>query len=234
MRLRNSHRGRSRRAVTLSGENLVVERTEVQAERSPRVEVVRSRDRAGRALVLANGPVLVEGSRTLDGRLVHAGALIDIVRRPIGVHGTLVRQTRGGVVGAEVLENVVLNEWARRPAVDREVAVTLRVVAAAEVDSPGRSWVPSLATNEVTIGTGPLDAVRASTTVRVGDLLATIGPERVVITVVGSRGTRGTPALNELRDLSRVEGEGRSAYGSSADGEESTSGGNHDENTSSS
>ena len=110
--------------VPFSGDDLVVEATHVQTELLPRVEVVRSRDRAARAVRLADGPVLVEGSGALDRRLVDTRRLVDVVGRAGGGDGALEGETRAGVVGTEVLEDVVLDERVRGPAVDGQVGVT--------------------------------------------------------------------------------------------------------------
>ena len=128
----------ARAAVALSSEDLVVEGTHVETELLPRVEVVRGRDRAACAVGLADGPVLVERRSALDGRLVDAGALVDVVGRAVGGDGALVGEAAARVVGAEALDDVVLDEWARGPTVHGEVRVAGGRVVRVEVDVPGK------------------------------------------------------------------------------------------------
>lgn len=104
--------------VPLRREDLVVERAHVQARRLPRVEVVRGRDGAARAVRLTHGPVLVERCGALDGRLVHARLLVDVVGGAVGDDGALERAAGRRVVRAERLGDVVLDERVRGPAVD--------------------------------------------------------------------------------------------------------------------
>jgi hypothetical protein len=139
----------TRGLVTLSGDNLVVVGTELQAKLGPGVEVVSSSDGTRRALVLANAPVLVEGSGTRDGGLVGADALVDIVNGAVGGDGAHVLETAAGVVGAVGLEDVVLDEGVLAPAVDGEVGVTLGRVGTLEVDFAGSTLGPTLTGNEV-------------------------------------------------------------------------------------
>lgn len=92
--------------------------------------MVRSRNSAANTLALANGPVLVEGSGALDRWGVDTGVLVDLVGAAIGVNGALVGATSRGVVVAEGLNDVVLDEGVGGPTVDGEVAATVGVVAA--------------------------------------------------------------------------------------------------------
>lgn len=114
--------------VTLSGNNLVVVGTKPHALAGPGIEVSLHVDRAGRALVLTNRPILLKGPGAINGWLVGAGRLSDLVGRAVRGDGTLVLGLRRGVVGAEVLDNVVLNKRVASPAVDGEVGVTVVVV----------------------------------------------------------------------------------------------------------
>lgn len=149
IRLGDSDVSGTRGLVTLSGDDLVVVGSELQAKLGPGVEVVGSGDGTGRALVLADAPVLVEGSGTRDGGLVGADTLVDIVDRAVGGDGTHVLETAAGVVGAVGLEDVVLDEGVLAPAVDGEVRVTLRRVGTLEVDVAGGTLGPTLTGNEV-------------------------------------------------------------------------------------
>lgn len=100
--------------------------------------MVCRRDGPARALRAADAPVLVECRSALDRRLVDARALVDVVRAPIGGDGALVSEPAGGVVCADVLEDVVLDEWVRRPSVHGQVGVAAWFVVAVERDGPGR------------------------------------------------------------------------------------------------
>lgn len=66
-------------------------------------------DGAAGALVLADGPVLLEGAGSINGGLVDAGGLGNLVGGAVGGESALVVGVGGWVVGAEVLDNVVLN-----------------------------------------------------------------------------------------------------------------------------
>ena len=149
IRLGDSDVSRTRGLVTLSGNNLVVVGSELQAKLGPGVEVVGSGDGTRRALVLTDAPVLVEGSGTRDGRLVGADTLVDVVDGAVGGDGAHVLETAAGVVGAVGLEDVVLDEGVLAPAVDGEVRVTLRRVGTLEVDVAGGALGPTLASDEV-------------------------------------------------------------------------------------
>ena len=116
--------------LTLRGYNLVVMLTELHALAGPRIEVslhgrmksaTVSRslstvstdlhvDTASSALVLADRPILLKGPGAINGWLVGAGALRDLVRAAVARHGALVLGVGGWVVGAEVLDDVVLDE----------------------------------------------------------------------------------------------------------------------------
>lgn len=150
--------------VTLGGDNLVVVLAELHAQLGPGVEVVGGSDSSRGALVLADRPVLVEGGGTLDGRLLSADTLVDIVDGAVSGDGTHVGETAAGVVGAVGLEDVVLNQGVGAPSVDGEVRVALGRVATLEVDVAGRAGGPSLAGNEV-VAVLPADGVLAGTLV---------------------------------------------------------------------
>ena len=104
--------------------------------------MVRSRDRAARAVRLADGPVLVEGSGSLDRGRVHASALVDVVGRAIGGYGALVAETAARVVRAEALDDVVLDEGVGGPAVNRQIARSQADAARIEGDVPERKSDP--------------------------------------------------------------------------------------------
>lgn len=77
--LTNSNVGGPFAEVTLSGDDLIVECSQVQSMGGPCVKVVAGADRSAGALALADGPVLVKGCSTLNRGLVHALSLVDIV-----------------------------------------------------------------------------------------------------------------------------------------------------------
>ena len=101
----------------------------MQAKAGPSTEVVGGRDRTGRTFARTDGPVLVEGCCALDGRFVNTLAFVDIIGRSVGSQTSLISKTASGVVGTEVLKDVVFDEGAGGPSVDREVTVTIGVVA---------------------------------------------------------------------------------------------------------
>lgn len=123
--------GGARALVSLRGENLVVERAHGHSMALPRVEVVSGVDRSAGAVALANGPVLVEGSGSLDRRRVHALGPVDVVGAAIRRHGANMCQPSGGVIRAEVVADVVLHERVGGPPVEREVGVSSWVEATA-------------------------------------------------------------------------------------------------------
>jgi hypothetical protein len=116
--------------VTLSSNNLVVVGTELHALGGPGIEVGLHVDGTGAALVLADRPVLVEGLGAVNGGLVDALGLGDLVRGAISSDGALDSGVGRGVVGAEVLNDVVLDQRVAGPAVDGEVGVALGAVGA--------------------------------------------------------------------------------------------------------
>jgi hypothetical protein len=84
-------------------------------------------------------PVLLKGLCAVDGGLVGAGALRNLVRGTVGGHGALVGRLRRRVVRAEVLDDVVLDQRVAGPAVDGEVGVAVGVVLAGVGDGARRS-----------------------------------------------------------------------------------------------
>lgn len=109
--------------------------------RSPSVEVVGRVDRAAGAVVAADRPVLVKGGSSNDGRLVDTLSSVDVVGAAVRCHLTQLGGTSGWVVGSKVLDDVVLDEGVLGPAVDGEVAVSVGVVAAREVDDSRREML---------------------------------------------------------------------------------------------
>lgn len=85
--------------VTLGGDNLVVVRSEVEADARPGVEVVLHGDRAADALAGADRPVLVEGPGAVNGGLVGTRADVEVVGAAVRGDLALILASRAGVVG---------------------------------------------------------------------------------------------------------------------------------------
>lgn len=96
--------------------------------------MVSSGDCSAGALGATDGPVLVEGGSSRDGRLVHLLVGIDIIDGSIGVHGSLEGHAAAGVVLAIAFHDVVFDEGASGPAVDSEVSISGGVEGPGEVD----------------------------------------------------------------------------------------------------
>lgn len=89
--------------------------------------MVANVDRTAAALALPDRPPLRESGRADDGRLIHTLAGVDVVGAAVGVEATLVLGTAAGVIGAEVLDDVVFDQRVAEPAVKREVSVAAGV-----------------------------------------------------------------------------------------------------------
>ena len=83
---------------------------ELHAEAGPGVEVDGESDGSGRALVAADRPELLEGAGTLDGGSVGALVGVDIVDAAVDGDRALLGGAGAGVVGAEVLDDVVFDQ----------------------------------------------------------------------------------------------------------------------------
>jgi hypothetical protein len=118
-------------------------RAKVEAVARPSVEVVLHVDGAADTLGRTDRPVLLESPGAIDRGLVGAGGDIDIVGAAVGVEAALERGARRGVVGAIVLDHVVLDERVAGPAVDGEVAVALGRERAAVVNGANRISISS-------------------------------------------------------------------------------------------
>jgi len=184
--LANGNVGGPRAEVSLGGDDLVVEcATQRQSNGLPRIEVVCGGDRSAAALGAAHRPVLVEGRSPNDGWLVDALGLVDIVYRSVGGDGAFGRGAGGGVIGAKVLDDVVLDERIGRPTVDGKVTVAARCEGTAEVDRPSGTGIPTLSTNKVS-ACAPGHTVFTSSLIGISDGGTTISPEGVVVAVVGA------------------------------------------------
>ena len=100
--------------------------------------MVSSVNGTANALLRANAPVLGEGLGAVDRRGVDASSGVDLVLAAVGLHGALVSQLAGGVVGAVGVEDVVFDERRTGPAVDAEVGVAVGLEGAAVLDGSGR------------------------------------------------------------------------------------------------
>ena len=103
-------------------------RTQLHSLSSPSIEVSLHVNRATAALVGTHRPVLLEGLGAVDGGLVGALGLSDLVGGAVSGDGALDGSLRGGVVGAKVLDDVVFDQRVAGPAVDGEVGVAGWVV----------------------------------------------------------------------------------------------------------
>jgi hypothetical protein len=128
--------------VTLRGHNLVVVGAEREASLGPGVEVGADIDRARGAVALADGPELVKGAGALDGGLVDARRLGDRVGAAVLLERAERLGVGRGVIVAERLDDVVLDQRVLGPPVDGQIAVALRVEAARVGDGAGRAGVP--------------------------------------------------------------------------------------------
>ena len=98
---------------------------ELQALVGPGLEVRGRIDAAAGALVLADRPVLLEGRGALDGRLVSAGGLEDLVAGTIDLNAAEAGSSRGWVVCPKVLYYVIFDERVLGPAVALGESVTI-------------------------------------------------------------------------------------------------------------
>ena len=133
--LRNSDGGGSTAEVSLGSNDLVIpSRSQSHAQLSPSVEVRLGRNASAGTLVAANRPELLKGRGTENGWCVGPGALVDIVGITVSIDRALLGGAGGGVVGAEVLDDVVLDEWVLGPAVDGQVAVSVWLIRSGVLD----------------------------------------------------------------------------------------------------
>lgn len=105
-----------------------------QANLLPRSNVVREGDGTASPLALADAEVLIEGLSALNAGSVGADDLVDVVSAAVAGHGAQLRAGRTGVVGSVGLDDIVLNEGARGPAVESEQRVATSVEASRVCD----------------------------------------------------------------------------------------------------
>jgi len=111
--------------------------THLHAQLRPRIKVIFRSNGASNALLRADGPVLGESLCAVDRGRVDARAGVDLVFATVGLHGALVGQLAGRVVGAVGVEDVVFDERGAGPAVDAKVGVAVWLEGAAVFDGPG-------------------------------------------------------------------------------------------------
>lgn len=92
--------------------------TESQACRTPSIEVVGYRNSTSSSLGLSHAPVLIERGRPGNTGLVYALCAVNIVGTAVRIDRSESRRASARVVRSEVLDDVVLDQWARGPPVD--------------------------------------------------------------------------------------------------------------------
>ena len=223
--------------VSLGGEDLVVVATKGKTVLLPCVEVCADINGSADSLLLPDAPELGEGTGSLNGWLVVAHRLEDVVGAPIDVDGALLLSSRRRVVAAPGLDDVVLDEGVLGPAVERNVGVLRCGIPGTRVgNGAGCSGLPSLSGNKVANvvpGGGvfatilvPLTLLRSEQLVVgiylvvVGHLTLVISPEGVEETIVGTSSGRSLDTTLEKSER-RSEVDGASKHrGSGAKGEE--------------
>lgn len=98
-------------------------RTHVHPKSTPRIEMVGSGDRTSNSLRPSHAEILLESRSAHNRRGIGAGSLVYVVSSAIGSHGASGLQTRGWVVRAVRFYNVVFDERALGPAINREIAI---------------------------------------------------------------------------------------------------------------
>lgn len=106
--------------------------------------MVREGDGTASPLALADAEVLVEGLSALNAGSVGADDLVDVISAAVAGHGAQLRTGRTRVVGSVGLDDIVLNEGARGPAVESEQRVATGVEAASVCDGAICCWYPGL------------------------------------------------------------------------------------------
>ena len=124
----NLNLSRPRALVPLGRHNHVVPAAQVEvALLLPLVEMLARVDGAADTLDPADRPVLVKGRSALDGRLVDALGLVDVIGAAIVLDGAELLRSRRGIVRAVRLDDVVLDQRVLGPAVQGEVCAAMLV-----------------------------------------------------------------------------------------------------------
>ena len=124
--------------VSLRGNNLEVVLTKCHVVRAPRVEMITHRNGAARTLVLTHAPILFQSGGSRNSGQAAPYRCEDGVGAAIRIDCALDRRRtlKRRVVRPVVLDDVVLDEWVRRPAVDGQVAVTGLTKVGGVLDRP--------------------------------------------------------------------------------------------------
>ena len=124
----NLNLSRPRALVPLGRHDHVVPATQVEvALLLPLVEMLARVDGAADTLDPADRPVLVKGRSALDGRLVDALGLVDVIGAAIVLDGAELLRSRRGIVRAVRLDDVVLDQRVLGPAIQSEVCAAMLV-----------------------------------------------------------------------------------------------------------
>ena len=107
-----------------------------QPNRPPSIEVLLRRDRSTNPLLRTNGPVLLEGPRSLDRRLVDAGAGVKHVCAFLEGEVSLQGPRLSGCENVVGLDDIVLDERVPSPPVESKVAWARGVVRSVVLDDP--------------------------------------------------------------------------------------------------
>jgi len=110
--------------------------TQSQTSFSPGIEVVLDGDAAADTVVLADGPVLIEGRGALNGRRVHTSGLVNLIGAAVALDAADLGGAAGGVVVAVTFDDVVLDKRVLGPAIEGKVAVSAGIEVAAVGDGP--------------------------------------------------------------------------------------------------
>jgi hypothetical protein len=145
LRTLNSDTSTPTASVPLGSQNLVVVRTKLLSILGPSIKVVLNGNGTPNTLASPHTPELLERRRSVDGRLVGAGGLEDVVGAAVRGDRALLLSSRGGVVGAVGLDDVVFDERVACPAVERDIGVyTACIPGAVVVYYAFRAGVPVL------------------------------------------------------------------------------------------
>src|SRR6185436_4891094 len=172
---------------SLGGHDLVVMLAEIHADTGPATEVVGDGDRSTHSLGLPHAPVLVEVAiRARDAGRVGAMCAIHVVGAAIAGHRA---HERAAVARwperAPAVDDVVLDQWIRGPAVQRQVAVAGRIEGSRVIDRVVRARLPALAADPV-VDAAPVRGVTATRVHAEIHRSRTVFPEREIVAVVGA------------------------------------------------
>jgi hypothetical protein len=96
----------------------------------PGTRVVTKGDRSARSLVIPNTPELLKRLCTVNRGLVGAGTHAELVGTAVASSSAVIARARGRIVIDPVFNNVVLDQRASSPAVERQITGAVGAVAA--------------------------------------------------------------------------------------------------------